>query len=150
MGRTQEGGGKEARRRSNAGLETGRPAPLSRALQGLAIRIAKRLNGRLERRGRVFSDRYHARVLKTPLEVRNALVYVLQNHRHHLKGAGRPSQLDPLSAAPYFDGFTVRVYRWPRDAIITPEDSPVAVPETWLLSVGWRRLGLISPSEAPA
>ena len=52
---------------------------LSRGLQGLAIRIAKGLNRVLRRRGRVWGDRYHARALRTPREVRNALVYVLQN-----------------------------------------------------------------------
>jgi REP element-mobilizing transposase RayT len=53
---------------------------LSRAMQGLATRLAKRLNHRLGRRGAVFADRYHSRALATPLEVRRALVYV-QAHR---------------------------------------------------------------------
>jgi hypothetical protein len=39
------------------------------------------INGALGRHGRVWSDRYHARALATPREVRNALVYVLQNFR---------------------------------------------------------------------
>src|SRR5207249_5379538 len=57
---------------------------LSRGLQGLAIRIAKAVNRVLGRRGRVWGDRYHARALRTPREVRNALVYVLQNWRKHV------------------------------------------------------------------
>src|SRR4051812_5153542 len=56
---------------------------LCRGMQGLSIRIAKRLNRALGRRGRFFSDRYHARALKTPREVRNALAYVLNNARKH-------------------------------------------------------------------
>src|SRR5262249_53671999 len=51
-------------------LETGRA--LSRAMQGLGIRLAKRLNGALRRRGRVFGDRYHEVVLDSPRKVRNA------------------------------------------------------------------------------
>jgi hypothetical protein len=29
------------------------------------------------------------------------------------------------------------------------ETRPVAPPETWLLRVGWRKFGLISPDEVP-
>jgi len=47
---------------------------LSRGLQGLAIRIAKGVNRILGRRGRVWADRFHARALRTPREVRNALI----------------------------------------------------------------------------
>jgi hypothetical protein len=94
----------------------------------------------------VLADRYHSRVLKTPLEVKRALVYVLQNHRHHAEGVDRSprrAHLDPLSSAPYFDGFTVRVTRPPKDA-------PVVPARTWLLRIGWRIHGLISPDEVPA
>src|SRR5438105_4593367 len=35
-------------------------AALSRAMQGLSIRLARRLNRRAGRRGAVFADRYHA------------------------------------------------------------------------------------------
>ncbi|HEU4420409.1 MAG TPA: hypothetical protein VFT55_15845, partial [Planctomycetota bacterium] len=56
---------------------------LSRGLQGLAIRIAKALNRLWRRRGTVFADRYHDRILKTPREVRNALCYVLGNGKKH-------------------------------------------------------------------
>ncbi len=114
---------------------------LSRAMQGLATRLARRLNRRLGRRGSVFADRYHSRALRTPLEVRRALVYVLRNEQHH---RGRRSQLciDPLSTAAYFDGFTAR-------AIAPPHESPVAVPNTWLLRVGWRVHGLLSTSDVP-
>jgi len=39
---------------------------LSKGVQGLAVRIAKRLNRLWHRRGSVFSDRCHARILATP------------------------------------------------------------------------------------
>jgi hypothetical protein len=116
---------------------------LSRAMQGLAVRLARRLNARIGRRGSAFADRYHARSLRTPLEVRRALLYVLHNHRHHA-GVYTRVVLDPLSSAAYFDGFSQR----------TPahlsRDAPVAEPSTWLLRIGWRRHGLLGKDESPA
>src|SRR6185312_11109195 len=50
---------------------------LSKAMQGLKIRIAKRLNLKLgNRKGPVFADRYHARALTTAIQVRRAVRYV--------------------------------------------------------------------------
>jgi REP element-mobilizing transposase RayT len=124
-------------------------AALARAVKGLSVRIARRLNGRLERRGRVFADRYHARPLRTALEVRRALIYVLRNNVHHATGRGRPTRFDPLSTAPYFDGFTTRAYL-PKNDFIPPKETPVASPKTWLLRIGWRKLGLLGPRDLPA
>jgi REP element-mobilizing transposase RayT len=121
---------------------------LSRAMHGLAIRLARRLNGRLERRGAVFAERYHARALRTPLEIRRALVYVFHNHTHHQTGAGRPIFLDPMSTAAYFDGFSFRPRR-PRHGFIPPEEPPVAGPDTWLLRVGWAKRGALSARDVP-
>jgi hypothetical protein len=42
---------------------------LSRALQGLCIRIAKALNAMMERPGGVFADHYWSRLLRTPTEL---------------------------------------------------------------------------------
>jgi putative transposase len=73
---------------------------LVRGMQGLAIRIARTINRKLGVRGAVFADRYHARALKTPLEVRHALRYVLQNAAHHGWGRLRlRPALDPCSSA---------------------------------------------------
>jgi len=118
---------------------------LSRAMQGLATRLAKRLNRRLDHRGSVFADRYHARALTTPLEVRRALIYVLHNHRRHAGTPGRRSGFDPLSTAPYFDGFVPGIVRPPSTA-----PPPVAQPRTWLLRIGWRRHGLLGAGDVPA
>jgi hypothetical protein len=117
-------------------------------MEGVATRLAKRLNGLLKHRGPVFADRYHARALKTPLEVRRALVYVLHNHRRHTVAPGRRSGLDPLSTAPYFDGFAPGIVRPPPTA--PPEEPPAARARTWLLRVGWRRHGLLGALDVPA
>jgi len=122
---------------------------LSRGLQGLLIRVAKALNKLWQRHGRVFADRYHDHVLKTPREVRNALRYVLANARKHA-AEGRevsvPQAIDTFSSAPWFDGFretvTVRgIEAMPR---------PVTDAHTWMLTIGWRRHGLLSVHDLPA
>jgi putative transposase len=46
---------------------------LSRGMQGLEVRLARALNRALGRRGKVFGERYHARPLSSPRQVRNAL-----------------------------------------------------------------------------
>ncbi len=66
---------------------------LTRAMRGLTIRLARQLNARIGRSGKVFAERYHARALESPLEVRNALIYVLRNNRHHTTGPGQPARL---------------------------------------------------------
>ena len=129
-------------------------AALTRGLQGLAIRIAKALNKLWLHRGTVFADRYHDRILRTPREVRNALIYVLANGKKHA-AEGRevavPQAIDvftsaPFSSAAWFDGFretvTVRgIEAMPR---------PVTAARTWMLTIGWRRHGLLSVHDLPA
>jgi REP-associated tyrosine transposase len=121
---------------------------LARGVQGWEIRAARRVNARLGRRGRVFSDRYHAEQLSTPTQVRNALCYVLQNARRHgIKPDSRFAGIDPFSSAWWFDGWTDD--RW-RDKLVPPDGPPpVAPPSTWLLDTGWRRRGRIGLSETP-
>jgi hypothetical protein len=58
---------------------------LSLGMQGLGIRIAKALNKVMHRPGRVLQDRYHAHILKTPIEAKNARLYLLNNARHHFR-----------------------------------------------------------------
>jgi putative transposase len=56
---------------------------LSRGMNGLGVRVAKRLNRVMRRGGKVLDDRYHAHILRTPPEVRRARAYLLQNARRH-------------------------------------------------------------------
>jgi len=113
---------------------------LSRGLQGLAIRLAKAVNRVLGRRGRVWGDRFHARALKTPREVRNALVYVLQNWKKHLPDV---RGIDWRSSGPWFTGWASTVCR-------VMGRPPVVSPQTWLAAVGWRRLGPLHPDDEPS
>ena len=79
---------------------------LIRGMQGFQISAAKRLNAAISdgppRRGPVFLDRYHARVLTSPRQVRNAIAYVLNNFRHH---DGGRTTLDPYASGLCFDGW---------------------------------------------
>ena len=71
---------------------------LSRGMQGFGIRLAKNLNLRLERRGSVLQDRYHAHTLRNPSETLRALRYVRQNeHLHRFRKGERTSNPDPCS-----------------------------------------------------
>ena len=118
---------------------------LSRAMTGLTVRLARGLNRHLQRRGQVFPDRYHARELKTPREVRNAIAYVLLNSRKHARERGRqypPDWMDPCSSAASFDG-------WRHTPGRRAGGTNLAKPHTWLATTGWRRHGLLSPAEIP-
>jgi len=96
---------------------------LARGMQGLGVRIARALNRVLARRGKVFADRYHAHVLRSPREVANAVAYVLGNAVVHAARRGErvhPDAIDPMSSG------------WERQL--------VAPPRTWLLNWGWLRV----------
>ena len=86
---------------------------LSRGIQGLGIRLAKAVNRVLGRRGSVWSDRFHARALRTPREVRNGLVYVLQNWRKHIRAV---AGFDPCSSAAWFTGWSTAIPMMPGGA----------------------------------
>jgi REP element-mobilizing transposase RayT len=123
---------------------------LSRAMQGLSVRIAKSLNRALGRKGKVFADRFHDRVLTSPRQVRHALAYVLCNARKHgvappMRGGAAPSWVDPCSSAAAFDGWSRKVC----SDLIAVAIAATAPPRVWLLRVGWRRSGLLHPDHCP-
>jgi len=93
---------------------------LPRAIQGLSVRLAKTLNRLAARTGKVFLDRYHSHVLKTRREVGNAVRYVLENFRHHLRQDVAPNGTDPCSSA-----------AWSGTRLT--DDVPIVSPRTWLL-----------------
>jgi hypothetical protein len=89
------------------------------------------VNRAARRRGSVWQSRYHARAMRTPTETRRGLVYVLLNFRKHLRAA---PGIDPRSSGPWFAG-------WRHPGPERCDASPVAPPRTWLLVIGWRRVG---------
>jgi REP element-mobilizing transposase RayT len=114
---------------------------LSRGLRGLVIRMARGFNRVHALRGAVWADRYHARILRSPREVRIALVYVLGNWRHHGGEHFPLGCIDPCSSAAWFDGFA--------EPLLPPSaPAPVAAARTWLLALGYRRhIGRLSVDE---
>ncbi len=105
-------------------------------IRSLSIRVARALNRVMGRRGRVLGSRTHARPLRTPTEVKNALRYVLLNRTHHVADA---TQADECSTAPWFRDWAALEEEAPPLARAGPPLECVAVsPRTWLLRVGWR------------
>jgi REP-associated tyrosine transposase len=128
-------------------LEAASKRALGSAMKSISARVARAIHRVFGRRGRVLLGRYHVRALRTPREVRNALAYVLLNARKHFAqrfGYAPPVKLDEASSAAWFTGWTRSVH-----PVSSGEPPPVAVPRTWLLRVGWRRHGLVEPSEVP-
>jgi REP element-mobilizing transposase RayT len=125
-------------------LEATDRAALLRGLRGLAIRTARAINRAAGRHGRVWAERSHVRELRTPREVRAALVYVLHNWKKAVRGA---ASLDACATGFWFDGWRGPRPRWSLPPAGVP--APVRAARTWLLTTGWRRLGLIGFAERP-
>ena len=122
---------------------------LSAQMRKLFSRIATAVNRIAERHGSLFRDRHHRHALKSPREVRNAIVYILFNARKHRTGHAAEDQAffdapDPLSSAPWFHDWAEDA-RPPPDAILATRrgltESPLARATTWLATVGWKRGG---------
>jgi len=126
---------------------------LARGMQGLNVRLARGLNAVLGRKGTLFAERYHARTLRTPREVRTVLRYVLLNARRHASERGETLSrywLDPYSTAPWFDGWRQRIRAdepWLQALVARP--CPAARARTWLLTAGWRLWGLLDVDDVP-
>jgi REP element-mobilizing transposase RayT len=128
-------------------VEAASTRDLACGLKAIAARLARAANRVFGRVGPVLADRAHVRVLRTPREVRHAIAYVLMNARRHAANAGRQvrdwiARVDPASSGRWFAG-----WRTPQPR--APDAPAVAPPRTWLLALGWRRHGLVDPSEVP-
>jgi hypothetical protein len=106
-------------------------------VHGLAIRLALAVNRALGRKGKVVGDRYHARALTTPRQMRTSMVYVLLNSRKHLRA---PPGIDPRSSGPHFSGWQDAPVSL--NAAAAKDVVPATVhPGTWMGRVGWRLAG---------
>jgi putative transposase len=120
-------------------------------MKSIGARLARAVNRVGRRSGPVLDGRYHHRSLRSPREVRRALAYVLLNARRHLaksrgiSGSARAHLAGARSARWFAGGRGAAAGRLP-EATDAPE---VARPRTWLLRLGWRRHGLVDPSELP-
>ena len=95
---------------------------LGRAMKGLEVRMARALNRVMRRRGPVFADRYHSRLLESPREAARAVRYVFENWRVHGERGhwAVPAGIDPYCSA----------------ACSGHAPALVARPQWWMLRVG--------------
>jgi REP element-mobilizing transposase RayT len=141
-------------------VEAENKTALSRGMQGFQISAAKLINAavsvkrEVRRRGRVFADRFHQEIIKTPRQARHALAYVLNNWRKHREDRAdfaRRWPVDPFSTGIQFSGWKELDHR---DVMWRPPETYqgliVWFPRTWLLGEGWRRHGLIRCAEVPS
>jgi REP element-mobilizing transposase RayT len=153
-------------------VEADNKRALSRGMQSFQISAAKHLNRAVSvigiahgsakyreamtnrRRGPVFPDRYHQRIIKTPKQARHTLAYVLNNWRKHKEDRhdfAREWRVDPYSSGALFDGWKERedaITLWPLRETYLP--LVVYLPKTWLLREGWRKHGLVRFDEVPS
>jgi REP element-mobilizing transposase RayT len=106
---------------------------LSSTMRSLNIRIGRGLNRMMNSSGQVIAHRYHARVLRSPAQVRNAIGYVRHNYRRRAEQRGVAVStrfIDPYSSE-------------------APLSFRPPSPTTWLLTVGWRgrrETSLVAPA----
>jgi REP element-mobilizing transposase RayT len=139
-------------------VEADDKSALARGMQSFQISAAKNINAALgcdgaRRSGKVFTDRYHAEVIRSPTQARYTISYVLSNWRHHAEdkqGIATTWLIDPFSSAIAFPDWAElqdQAWMWP----IRETYDPLVVrrPQTWMLAEGWKRAGAISAREVP-
>src|SRR3954468_703985 len=142
-------------------VEASDKAALASGMQGFQISAAKHLNAAISkgkpgprRRGSVFPDRYHAKIITSPRQARHALSYVLCNWRKHQEDRAAPMSawtIDWFSSAVMFPGWS----EYGEEGFLgrgAGASDPLVVyqPKTWLLREGWKKAGTISYREIPS
>jgi len=140
-------------------VEADHKVALARGMQGFLISAARHINtalgdGARRRRGKVFADRYHVRVITSPTQARHTLAYVLSNwrrHREDQQGLATTWLVDPFSTAILFPDWKEledKTVMWP----IRETYDPMIVfrPRTWLLAKAWKLVGSISAHDVPS
>ncbi len=152
-------------------VETDSSRALSRGMQAFQISAAKHINAAVSgagswwerrrmasppkrRKGRVFTDRYFARLITSPLQARRELAYVLNNWRKHgedHRAVARGWRIDPFSTGWAFVGWSElehEQWAWSKPPLYEP--IPVHAARSWLMRVGWKRYGGIGMREVPS
>jgi REP element-mobilizing transposase RayT len=139
-------------------VEAEHKVALARGMQSFQISAARNVNATLgdgtrRRRGKVFADRYHVEVIRSPRQARHVISYVLNNWRRHSedqRGLASTWLVDPFSSGISFPDWVEREgesWMWP----IRETYDPLVVrrPQSWLLREGWRKAGTVSYREVP-
>jgi REP element-mobilizing transposase RayT len=139
-------------------VEADHHTALSAGIRAFETSAAQRLNRAIALAtgspclGKVFDDRYHARLITSPTQARNSISYVLNNWRRHGLDRGMETMfwdVDYYSSGATFEGWqelegSPFLYRAPDYSRLS-----VCRPKTWLLRTGWRRAGSISMRDIP-
>jgi len=124
-------------------VEAGDALQLGRGMSQLTIRVARRLNKLWGRKGGLWKERFHSRVIDNRAQMRNVLRYCLDNGHKH--GVWHDHSLpDPFSSGRWFEGF-VGYRAEARDAAC-----PVVAARSWLGSIGWRKNAQLPAASSPA
>jgi len=103
-------------------IEAANQPAITLGMQGLSIRIARRLNRELGRKGEVYSQRYHLQGLKTEEQARSAVMCI---HWQRAWRLGDPWNVDRFTSASkearWLDDKLVIVR--PRSALLTRAES---------------------------
>lgn len=118
---------------------------LAKAMKGFLVRVAKALNKLWKRKGSIFADRYHVRIIRSSMsavfQLRRLIRYVLQNARKH--GIQLPSDRpDPYSSGPWFES-------WVGHYGETFSDEPCPVQSPWFMELRCARRGTLELDERP-
>jgi len=133
---------------------------LARGMQGFMISAARNINialgdGTQRRSGKVFAERYHVEVIKTPTQARHALAHVMNNWRKHGEdrlGLSSTWLVDPFSTGILFpDWQELQGQPWMWKMRETYDPLVVFRPRSWLLAEGWKCGGdVISARDVPS
>ena len=118
---------------------------LARGMKSFSVRANRLFNAAHGRgRGRVWGDRYHRRDLTSARQVRNAIVYCLQNYKKHHHVSSGVRRIDPCSSARWFEGWNAV-----REPVLDDGARPSETASTVLLRTACQKHGLIDPGERP-
>ena len=120
-------------------IEAESKGALSSGMNGLLSSWARRINRHWNRVGRLWHGRYHVVPKRTPSEVRHALRYVFTNGIKHWETP--KGQLDPACSVEGFENMASEIENGP--GLI--DLGALSRPSTWMLSLGWRRAGPLTP-----
>ena len=127
-------------------IESENKRELGRGMQSFCISLAKSLNSFLKRQGKVFVERYHLHILKTPTQVRNALRYIFMNFAKHTR---TPHRFDAYSTLVCFPDkiklglARVNTYALFKSKLRRQEYKEemnllLAPAKSWFLNYGWK------------
>ena len=124
-------------------VETKNNEALAKGMMSLGCRLGKLLKRMSLGAKTVFKERYHLHVLKTPTEVKNALLYVLLNYSKHRRLIGH---LDYFSTGRFFTDWKKLIGKryepvldWETEGLPRKLPGFLAPARSWLGRVGWNR-----------